>query len=227
MSYLNQSTNNITYCEVIETNINNGKINYAIYMGDDTSIITCEKTSSSPGVYSTDDLDNQISDTNIAQVIQSWYDKRINAGNNHVTVRQQVKELLEISYGANYKPIMGLPKLTKMLTSALANAKELMTIYEDTNCFNYVCFGYRYPLADFMDKNGFDPIYFFPDRFYTAACFETRFNNQINLYMIPAGTTNFNGHVLSITNRGGDKNSFIVSVDWKVHGKSLAQTFTD
>lgn len=227
MSYLNQSNNGITYCEVIETEVNNEKINYAIYMGDDTSIITCEKTSSSPGVYSTDDLDNQISDPNIIHAVQSWYDKRINSKSNNITVRQQVRELLEMSHGANFKPIMGLPKLTKMLTSALTNIKELMTIYEDTNCFSYVCFGYRYPLAEFMDKNNYEPLYFFPDRFYTAACFETRFNSKFGLCMIPHGTTNFKGNILSIMNLGGDKISFIVSVDWKVHGKSLAETFTD
>lgn len=217
MSYLNQGGSSPTYCEVIKLD---GDQNFAIYMGSDPSLVTCTKTSSPTGVYSTEDLDNAITDTNIINVVRSWYDRKTDY--NNLTVRELIAAVLSNVASGKKVALLALPKMTKVLASNLSAIKELMVIYRAKGVYNFLCFGYREPIAQFLDKLRYDALYLFPERFYTAASFETRFKNNFTLCY-----DNQYCEVLGIVNPDEDKISLLMPVEWTIHSEALAKGFVE
>lgn len=231
MSYLDQNNAGTSYCEVIEVQHNNISTNFAIFSGSDPSLITCEKTSSMPGIYRTEDFNEQIVDRNITSIVESWYSRNVNTDlPNPICLRTQIKILLATVVAAEFKPLRGMPKLNKMLTNGLGSIKELMTIYETVDAFEFLCFGYRPPIAEYLDQTSYNSTYYFPDRFYAAACFETRFSAaSLNLRYISVNNPNvfIPSGILVITNNQRDKFSFLLPAAWKKHSDFLMQSFAE
>lgn len=216
MAYLNQGQAGNSYCEVVAV----GDSNYAIFLGSDPSMVTCEKTASAPGVYSTTNLDQPITDENIVNVVSSWYSKPVMG--NVATVREWIAALLWANESKPIKPMMGLPKMTKVLAAGLSSIKELMVIHEDYDAFRFLCFGYRRPIAEFLTKSNFTGIYLFPERFYVSCLFETRFKD--NFGIINLGNT---WDALYIANHARDKVSLLMTADWEQHTGFLERTFME
>lgn len=205
-----ESIDGLEYCIVIEAGDCG---NYAVAMSHDGTMVACEHVANATGVYSLD-MSKRINDQNIVDSVNSFYTSQINADLNmgNVSIEHFIAFAIKKAYQQDvFRKIHGLPKMTKSLAKSLSSIQELMVLGDFGNDdIEHMCFGYRKKIAEFFDTQG-TAIYCSPERFYTVACFETRFNPSLYAY--------YNNYVMLVVADPEklDKIGILATYDWSEH----------
>lgn len=220
MSYLDQGNGN-AYCKVIKVT---NDTNYAIFISPDGTIITCEKSALNPGIYSIGS-ETAEADANIINSVDALYTRRYKECSLDDYVSMVLGAVVEKR--ALFFPLHHLPKMTKALAQGLTSIKEALAIYETEDDYKFLCFGYRQPIADYLDQvvrhDNLKNIFIFPDNLFVACGFQTRFNPS-GIYM-SADFDDFSMFTNDIERF--DHVSLVGNVDYKTHLEYLERNFVN
>jgi len=151
-----------------------GETGRAYYVSSDGTVITTQVDNNEPGVYSVASGDI-VRDEQIIKAISSFYQKKVQ--NNTKTLSEFVEYTIsKATQNTNqFLPITKIPKFTKGLATALHSASECITFIETDDSIEFLCFGYRPKIAEFIESTN-AAVYVMPERFYRGVMFETRFS---------------------------------------------------